>query len=122
MVLVDTSVWIDHFRRSLPALEHLLLAGTVVCHPTVIGELACGALRRRAGTLDLLRRLPRAVAAADEEALRFIEDHRLFGRGLGWADVHLLAAATLSGCPLWTLDRRLNEAGHRLRVAYRAPT
>jgi predicted nucleic acid-binding protein len=118
MVLVDTSVWIDHFRRSSPKLEQLLLAGGVSCHPVVIGELACGVLRRRETTLDLLRRLPRAAAATDEEALRFIEDHRLFGCGLSWADAHLLAAATLSTCALWTGDRRLHAAGRRLRIAY----
>ena len=120
MVLVDTSVWIDHFRRGTPALERLLITGGVKCHPAVIGELACGVLRQRDTTLGLLRRLPRALLATDGEALRFLQDHRLFGQGLGWTDVHLLAAATVSGCQLWTVDRRLHEAGRRLRLAFSA--
>lgn len=118
VVLVDTSVWIEHFRRGGTALGRLLDDGLVVTHPAVIGELACGTLRRRATTLELLRRLPTAVSANDDEVVRFLDHHRLFGRGLGWADVHLLAAATLTPCGLWTLDRPLGEAARRLRVAF----
>jgi hypothetical protein len=118
--LVDTSVWIDHLRRGVPALQRLLLAGDVASHLAVIGELACGSLRQRAATIDLLRRLPRALTATDEEALRLIEDHRLFGCGLGWIDVHLLASAMMSSCGLWTLDRRLREASGRCQIAYDA--
>jgi predicted nucleic acid-binding protein len=89
----------------------------VASHPAVIGSLAW-TLRRRTITLDLLRRLPRAHVATDDEALRFLEQHRLFGRGLGWTDVHLLAAAALSHFPLWTMDQRLRDAGRRLRLAF----
>jgi predicted nucleic acid-binding protein len=118
VVLVDTSLWIDHFRHGVTALARLLEDGRVASHPAVIGELACGTLRERATTLDLLRRLPRAVVASDEEALRFLDQHRLFGRGLGWTDVHLLASTALSQFQLWTVDRRLEEAGRRLRLAF----
>ncbi len=118
MVLVDTSIWIAHFRRASTALEALLLAGSVACHPAVIGELACGTLRARATTLDLLLRLPRSHPATDDEALRFLEDRRLFGSGLGWTDVHLLAAAAVSGHHLWTLDDRLDRSARRLDLAH----
>ena len=118
MVLVDTSLWIEHFRRGSSVLERLLIEGRVACHAAVIGELACGTLRQRDRTLGLLRRLLSARPATDEEALRFLEDHRLFGRGLGWTDVHLLAAATLSGYQLWTVDRRLHQAAQRLRLGF----
>ena len=119
MVLVDTSVWIAHFRQGVAALARELEEGRVASHPAVIGELACGALRHRATTLDLLGRLPRAIVATDDEALRFLEHHRLFGQGLGWTDVHLLAATALSRCQLWTLDQRLLEAGRRLRLVFK---
>lgn len=118
MVLVDTSVWIDHFRRGVPVLAELLQESRVACHPAIVGELACGVLRQRDTTLALLCLLPSATAATDGEALRFLEDHRLFGRGLGWTDVHLLAAAAVSGYQLWTADRRLEEAAQKLRLAF----
>ncbi len=118
VVLVDTSVWIDHFRRGAPSLVDLLHAGAVACHPAVIGELACGTLRDRATTLDLVQRLPRAPGATDEEAMHFLERRRLAGRGLGWTDVHLLAAAALGDCRLWSSDQRLRDAARRLRLAF----
>jgi len=120
MVLVDTSVWIAHFRHGVAELARLLEDGRVASHPAVVGELACGTLRQRATTLDLLRRLPRALIATDDEALHFLDQHRLAGRGLGWTEVHLLAASALSRCQLWSLDRRLHDAGQRLRLAFRA--
>jgi predicted nucleic acid-binding protein len=120
MVLVDTSVWIEHFRHGVAGLVSLLEAGRVASHPAVVGELACGTLRQRATTLDLLRRLPRALVATDDEALHFLDRHRLSGRGLGWTDVHLLAAAALSHCQIWSLDRQLDDAGRRLRLAFKA--
>ncbi len=118
MVLVDTSVWIEHFRRGVPVLAELLHDGRVACHPAVVGELACGVLHQREVSLALFRHLPSATPATDDEALQFIEDHRLFGRGLGWTDVHLLAAAAVSGDQLWTIDRRLGEAAQKLRLAF----
>lgn len=118
MVLVDTSVWIAHFHRSSGALEQLLVAGKVTSHPAIIGELACGTLRARTTTLDLLQRLPRTFAATDDEALHFLDEQRLFGSGLGWTDVHLLAAAAVSGHRLWTLDKRLDLSARRLDLAH----
>ena len=120
MVLVDSSVWVDHFRRGEPALAELLESAHVACHPAVIGELACGTLRARSTTLDLLRRLPRALVATDDETLHFLDRHRLAGRGLGWVDVHLLAATALSHARLWTADRRLHDTARRLRLAFSA--
>ena len=117
MILVDTSVWVDHFLRRNEQLAALLLGGEVLGHPSVLGEVALGHLRRRAEILEHLSELPQARAATDEEALTFIERHALSGRGVGWVDVHLLAAAALSGASLWTLDRRLAAVASRLSLA-----
>lgn len=119
MILVDTSVWVDHLRVASRGLGTLLDEGDVLCHPFVIGELACGNLANRAEVLRLLAALPQAPRAADAEVLAFVEGRRLEGRGLGYIDVHLLAAALLAGSvPLWTLDRRLASAARELGVAY----
>lgn len=117
MVLVDTSVWVDHLRRGNPALAELLEDGQVVCHPFVIGELACGNLRGRDEILRLLAALAAAPLAAHDEVLSFVQRERLHGRGLGWIDVHLLASARLMPCPLWTLDKGLKTAAQRLSVS-----
>ena len=109
MILVDTSVWIDHFRNGNARLRELLEKGEVVTHPMVLGELACGNLQKRAETLRLLGRLPRIPQAPDHLVLQSIESRRLFGKGIGWIDAHVLAASLLSSAPLWTLDRRLTE-------------
>ena len=107
MILVDTSVWIDHFRRGNVRLRELLEEGEVATHPMILGELACGNLPRRAETLRLLGRLPDILQAPDHLVLRSIDSHRLFGKGIGWIDAHLFTASLLSAVPLWTLDRRL---------------
>lgn len=117
MVLVDTSVWVEHFRRGLPELARLLDAGSVVCHPFVLGELACGNLRNRREILELLQTLCRCPAATHEEVLSFIEANHLMGHGLGYIDMHLLACAKLSGLSLWTLDRPLRTAAYDLHLA-----
>ena len=109
-VLVDTSVWIDHFRRGNDQLVDLLESGRVLCHPHVIGELACGNLQNRTEILELLSALPQTAIVTFSETMTFVEQHHLFGRGMGWIDIQLLASAQLSGCPLWTLDRRLAQA------------
>jgi predicted nucleic acid-binding protein len=114
LILADTSVWIDHFRRSNPSLERLLRDGEAVTHPFVIGELACGSMKNREALLEYLMALPRADSASHEEVLRLIEDHRLWRRGIGWTDAHLLASALLSRSGLWTLDRRLAQAAAAL--------
>ena len=109
MTLVDTSVWIDHFRNGNARLRDLLEEGEVATHPMVLGELACGNLPRRVHTLRLLARLPRIPQVADHFVLQSIESRRLFGEGIGWIDAHLLTAALLSSVALWTLDRRLGK-------------
>lgn len=117
MVLVDTSVWIAHFRAGQPVLADLLTNGLVLMHPFVAGELACGNLKKRTAVLSDLASLPVAPRASEAEALRLLEDRRLWGRGLGWIDVHLLAAALLSPCRLWTLDERLGSAAGELGLS-----
>jgi predicted nucleic acid-binding protein len=118
MILADTSVWVDHFRVRDEALAALLQEGQVLCHSFVIGELACGHLRQRSEILALLASLPGATMLADDDVMRFIDLHRLMGRGLGWVDVHLLASAAASRERLWTKDRRLKDAASRLGVAF----
>jgi predicted nucleic acid-binding protein len=117
VILVDTSVWIDHLRSADPILVEHLLESRVLCHPFVIGELAVGVLRRRAELLDLLHALPSAPVAGHAEVLAFVEAHRLMGTGLGWIDVHLLASARLASHGLWTKDRPLTNAARRLGIA-----
>jgi len=107
VILVDTSVWVEHLRLDLPRLATLLHKGEVLIHPWVIGELACGNLRDRSQVLELLKGLLAATVASDAEVLLLIEQDRLMGRGIGYVDAHLLAAARLSHCRLWTQDRRL---------------
>jgi hypothetical protein len=121
MILADTSVWVQHFRRGVPAFATALQNGHISVHPVVLGELASGNLARRAQTLAALRTLPRAKSGATEECLDFIENHVLYGRGIGWNDVQLLVAARLSGHPLWSLDARLATAAVELGVAHSAP-
>lgn len=118
MILVDTSVWIDHFRVGEPALATLLHDGRVLMHPFVLGELALGNLRQRVTILDALHDLPRALAAMDHEVLRFISRHQLHGQGIGYLDAHLLASASLMpGTRLWTRDKRLHQAATKLALA-----
>ena len=117
MILVDTSVWVDHFRTGNPKLAGLLDGDQVLTHPFVIGELACGALRNRAEVLALLEALPGAELAEHREVLEFVERERLYGRGIGWVDAHLLAAARLAGAALWTLDRSLVKVASALAIA-----
>ncbi len=116
MILADTSVWIEHFRRGHPEFAKLLLQGQVVIHPCVAGELACGNLKNRATVLSDLKALPPAEIATNEEVLGLIEDRKLWGRGLGWIDAQLLASALLSRCRLWTLDKRLAAVASELEL------
>jgi hypothetical protein len=114
MLLADTSVWVEHLRRGEPRLAAFLEAGEVLCHPFVVGELACGNLRRRDEVLELLSALPSLGKVGDDEALAFIARHDLQGKGLGLVDIHLLAASALARKPLWTMDARLAKAASRL--------
>lgn len=117
MVLVDTSVWIDHFRRAEPLLQELLGSEQVTIHPFIIGELACGNLKNRELVMDLLRALPCTKMASHEEVLYFIGVKALHGKGLGWIDAHLLASVFLSHTPIWTRDRRLAAVAKNLDIA-----
>ena len=119
MVLVDTPVWVAHLRKGNAKLEVLLNEGTVVCHPFIIAELACGTMRNRMQILSLLQSLPMAETAEHSEVLQFIEHNRLAGKGLGYVDVHLLTSAVLTSVPLWTLDRKLQQASSKLRIDYK---
>jgi len=122
MILVDTSVWIAHFRKGESGLAALLNEGSVLVHPFVVGELACGDLRNRARILSDLEALPSVDSATHEEVMRLMEDRRLWGLGIGWIDGHLLASALLSNCQLWTLDRKLVRAAAVAGVRlYRRP-
>ena len=120
MVLVDTSVWFNHFRRGEQHLEQLLLDAAVACHSFIIGELACGNIGNRAEILNLLQSLPLAPAINFDEYLYFVEHNQLYGIGIGFVDLHLLASAKLAGVPLWTNDKKLQHAASRLDLSYRA--
>jgi hypothetical protein len=118
MVLVDTSVWVSHLRDGNVGLEKLLNDGEVVCHPFIVGELACGNLKNRHEILTSLQSLPMTILAEDVEVLSFIENHQLMGKGLGYIDVHLIAAAVLTDVPLWTLDKTLDKITKKIGINY----
>ena len=122
LTLVDTSVWIDHFRNDSIVLRRLLDEDRALCHPLVIGELACGNMKHRSEALDSLAALPSAPTVEHEEILGFIETHKLFGQGLGWIDVHLLAATLLDRATLWTLDQPLHNAAQKLYCSFESST
>ncbi len=117
MILVDTSVWVEHLRAGIVRLQALLRDEQVLSHPFVIGELACGNLRRRGQILGLLAALPETRLAEHDEVMHLLDSARLHGRGLGWVDLHLLASTLISGCDLWTLDRPLQRAAADLRIS-----
>jgi predicted nucleic acid-binding protein len=118
LILVDTSIWIDHLRANNAALKKLLNAGGALTHPFVIGELALGQMRQREVILAALSDLPRAELATDVEVLGFINREALFGRGVGYVDAHLLASARLTaGAELWTRDTRLRHVADELGLA-----
>ncbi|WP_439632548.1 type II toxin-antitoxin system VapC family toxin [Glycocaulis sp.] len=118
MILVDTSVWVDHLRSGEPLLAGLLMNGQAVCHPFIIGELALGNLSDRADILADMENLPIAPLAADEEVRRLIDQHGLAGSGIGYLDAHLAASAKLGALQgLWTRDRRLARVLDRLGLA-----
>ena len=119
MILVDTSVWVDHLRRGDPGLVDLLERSAVLMHPFVVGEIACGSLRDRESILELLQDLPAAVVAAPDEVLKFIGSHALHGKGIGYVDAHLLASVALTpGIQLWTRDTKLSRIADLLGCAY----
>lgn len=114
-ILVDTSIWIDHLHRKNDQLVEWLEADLVVTHDHVMGELACGHLRQRKTFLENLSRLPRLSCARWPELMALIENHQLYGFGLSWTDIHLLAAVLLADAELWTKDKVLMRATHKLR-------
>ena len=118
MVLVDTSVWVDHFRKGIAGLERLLNEGEVVTHPFIIGELACGSLRNREEILHLLRELPLLPVLDLDEYLHFIDHNRITGSGVGFVDVHLIASARLNSDFLWTFDRRFKMLAKKMKLAF----
>lgn len=118
MVLVDTSVWVDHLRSGNVQLAALLDEGDVICHPFIIAELACGTLPDRTDTLKRLQDLPQADVASQDEIMSFIDTDQLMGIGLGFVDVHLLASSRLTMTPLWTRDLPLKKAAARLGVLF----
>lgn len=118
MILVDTSIWVDHLRSGQPQLTAALQQSAVLMHPWVIGELACGNLRDRSRVLELLQGLPAARVASPAEVLRLIEQHQFMGRGIGFVDAQLLASAKLTHCRLWTQDRRLADLAQALGMGF----
>ena len=118
MVLVDTSVWVSHLRDGNAELANLLNDGNVLCHPLIVGELACGNLKDRAVILSFLQLLPMSIEAEHDEVLSFIENNRLMGKGMGYVDVHLITSAVLTGVPVWTLDKKLAQVADSLYVKY----
>lgn len=117
MVLVDTSVWVAHLREGHAGLAVLLNEGQVMCHPLIIGELACGNLKNRSKILSLLCALPSVIVAEHDEVMDLIENRSLMGKGLGYIDMHLLASALLSKVTLWTFDKKLNQVAAPLGLA-----
>lgn len=119
MILVDTSVWVDHLRRANLELVDLLERGQVLVHPFVVGEIACGSLSDREAALELLRQLPAVAVADPDEALGFIELRGFHGKGIGYVDLHLLASAALTaGSTLWTREKRLRETAEALNCSH----
>lgn len=118
MMLVDTSVWIDHLRQGDAGLTTALQGGQVWMHSFVLGELACGNLRSRGELLNLLQALPQMPVSTDSEVLFLIDQHELMGRGIGYVDAHLLASARLGGALLWTRDKRLHAIATDLGLAH----
>jgi predicted nucleic acid-binding protein len=118
MILVDTSVWIDHLRLGDPELASALQSCEVLCHPHVVGELACGNLRARDKVITLLQALPVSPVVSDKVALCFIDNYSLMARGIGYIDVQLLASARLAGAHLWTRDKRLQTVALELGLAH----
>jgi len=121
VVLVDTSVWIDHFRVASGTLSALLEMDEVAMHPFVLGELACGNLANRREIMALLHALPPVNKVEDDEVFLFLERHALMGRGLGLVDVHLLASCHLDGCRLWTKDKRLRTIATGMETKFSQP-
>jgi len=116
MILVDTSIWIDHLNNSNDELIQLLNSGRVCIHPFIIGELSCGNISNRSEILTLLKALPRAESALEDEVFMLIEKKKLYGIGIGFVDVHLLATALIHNVKLWTQDKLLRKVAKKLNI------
>jgi predicted nucleic acid-binding protein len=117
VILIDSSLWIDHFRQTDPILFDLLDRHTVLCHPFVIGEVLMGTPRDRQAVRELLQRLPLAQVASDTEVVEFIEKSQLYGIGIGYIDAHLLASVLLDpDTTIWTRDRRMAKVAETLGI------
>ena len=122
MILVDTSIWIDHFYAGVPSLVELLQQEKVLLHPFIIGELACGNIQNRQEILSLLHNLPSISVASDQEALLLIENSSLMGKGVGYIDIHLLTSVLIqNGAKLWTRDKRLLAIANEMNLTYEPP-
>jgi predicted nucleic acid-binding protein len=122
VILVDTSVWVDHLRKGVAELEVLLDQGRVAIHPFVLGELSLGNLSQRDVVLGSLAGLPMVMVAGDAEVLSFVESAKLYGLGIGYVDAHLLAAARLTpGTSVWTRDKRLRAAAEKIGLTGQKP-
>ena len=119
MILVDTSIWVFHLRQSSRQLEKLLMNAEVMCHPFIIGELACGNLKNRNEIISLLQSLPMAPTVEFDEFLFFIDRNHMMGKGVGFVDVHLLASAQLAGVLLWTADKKLKSSADQLELTFK---
>ena len=119
LILVDSSVWIDHFRKANTQLQSILEEGLVVTHPFIVGELALGSIRSRSEILTWLQTLPQLLMVNHNEILYFIEQNRLFNQGIGLVDTQLLASCLIQGnALLWTRDKHLNEAANKLNIGF----
>jgi predicted nucleic acid-binding protein len=121
LVLVDTSVWINHLREGDKNLTILLENGLVACHPFIIGELACGNMKNRNEIINLLNALPSVPLLEHYEIMEFIEGRKIMNQGIGYVDVHILGSAIIAETPLWTLDKSLNKIARELAIGYSIP-
>lgn len=121
MILVDTSVWADHLRSNVDSLSELLSRRRIKSHPFVVGEIALGSMAGRRGVLSNLSRLPMVPVASPLEVMHLIEQRQIYGRGIGYVDVHLLASCLLeTGTLLWSRDKRLQKVAATLGLSYDA--
>jgi len=118
MILVDTSVWIDFLRFGNTLLQEILEDGEVVTHPLIVGELHVGNISKRDQFLQLLGNLETVAEVAHDEVLFFIGEHRLYGKGIGYFDTHILCSSIVAGTPLWTLDKRLEKIAREFKISH----